>query len=342
VQTVDFAAGRSFSDAQVDAMPNMLDFSSCPLPHPPHLGSGSQTATYYNGQSMTESVNGPRCQSDCPNARRISVSEDWFEVYEVASNLFAFCEPRHYENTTVSLIIGPEKAALIDTGCGIGNLRKAVEEVTDKTVVVINTHTHLDHLGSNRQFDEIAMFDHQLSRRTAMEGASHQNLQREILAENLVTKPWPRDFDPTDFTLPPFNVDHWLRDGDRLDLGGQDLEVIYTPGEAADHICLLDRADRILFCGDILLHGPVWTHLAGGSLKDLVTSYRRLMGHFEEFDHLMPGHNQPWLDKGLLPETLAGAEKVLSGQVEPEDIIDPWNRRLKQYSFGRFAITTRQ
>jgi len=291
--------------------------------------------------SMTGNRNRIRCQSECSNPRKISVSEDWFEVYEIASNLFAFCETRHYENTTISLIIGPEKAVLIDTGCGIGDLRKAVAEVTDKPVIVINTHTHLDHLGSNRQFDEIAMFDHPLSRRAAVEGASHQIMQREILADNLVTKPWPRDFDPTGFTLPPFKVNRWLRDGERFDFGGRDLEVIYTPGEAADHISLLDRTDRILFCGDILLHGPVWTHLEGGSLNHLLTSYTRLMGYFEDFDHLMPGHNQPWLDKGLLPETLAGAEKVLSGQATAEDIIDPWNRRLKQYSFGRFAITTR-
>ena len=276
------------------------------------------------------------------NLRKISISEDWFEVYEITSELFAFCETRHYENTTISLLIGPEKAILIDTGCGIGNLRKAVEEVTDKPVIVVNTHTHLDHLGSNRQFDEIAMFDHPLSRQVAAEGVSHQVLQREILAENLVTKPWPQDFDSSGFALTPFSVNHWLRDGDRLDLGGRDLEVIYTPGEAVDHICLLDRADRILFCGDILLHGPVWTHLEGGSLQDLIASYQKLMGYFEEFDYLMPGHNQPWLNKDLLPETLAGAEKVFSGQAEPESIVDPWNRRLNQYSFGRFSITTQQ
>jgi hypothetical protein len=54
----------------------------------------------------------------------------------------------------------------------------------------------------------------------------------------------------------------------------------------------------------------------------------------------MPGHNQPRLDKDLLPETLEGAEKVLSGQAEPREIVDPWNRRLKQYSFGRFQILT--
>jgi hypothetical protein len=56
----------------------------------------------------------------------------------------------------------------------------------------------------------------------------------------------------------------------------------------------------------------------------------------------MPGHNQPWLDKNLLPETLAGAEKVLRGEAESRDLVDPCNRRLKQYSFGRFEILTPQ
>jgi glyoxylase-like metal-dependent hydrolase (beta-lactamase superfamily II) len=71
-----------------------------------------------------------------------------------------------------------------------------------------------------------------------------------------------------------------------LTVGGRDLEVIHTPGEAPDHICLWDRADRLLFCGDILLHGPVWTHLQGGRLADLVKSYRKLMNYFSEFDRL--------------------------------------------------------
>jgi glyoxylase-like metal-dependent hydrolase (beta-lactamase superfamily II) len=273
--------------------------------------------------------------------KEISIAEDWFKVYEITPNLFVFHEPRHYEATIVNLVIGEQKAALIDTGCGIGNLRKAVEAVTSQPVIVINTHTHLDHLGSNPQFDEIAMFDHPLSRRVAEYGVDHDIVQTDLLAENLVIKPWPEGFDPSDFALPPFKVSRWLMDGDRINLGGGDLEVIHTPGEAVDHICLLDRANRILFCGDILLHGSVWTHLAGGSLKDLITSYRRLMGYFDAFDYLMPSHNEPWLDKDLLPETLDGAEKVISGQVEPQEIVDPWNRQLRQYSFGRFSIITR-
>ena len=294
-----------------------------------------------NDTSIADSyATGP--QSAYFKFKSISIPEDWFEAYEICANLFVFHEPRHYEGTVANLVVGEQEAVLIDSGCGIGNLRKAVEEVTDKPVIVINTHTHLDHIGGNHQFDEIAMFDHPLSHRVAEQGVSHETLEPEILAENLVTKPWPRGFDPRGCSIPPFRVAHWLRDGGRLKLGGHDFEVIHTPGEAPDHVCLLDRTDRILFCGDILLHGPVWTHLEGGSLKDLVTSYRRLMNYFDQFDRLMPGHNEPWLDKDLLPETLAGAEKVLSGQAEFRDIVDPWNRQLKEYSFGRFQILTRR
>jgi glyoxylase-like metal-dependent hydrolase (beta-lactamase superfamily II) len=291
---------------------------------------------------MTESWNGNLPPSVWSNFKEISIPDDWFKAYQIADNLIVFHEPRHYEETLVNLIIGREKAALIDTGCGIGDLRKVVKAVTDKPIVVINTHTHNDHIGSNSQFDEVAMFDHPLSHHVAEKGVSHHTMQNDILAENLVIKPLPPGFDPNGFSLPPFRVRRWLRPGDRIDLGDRDLLVIPTPGEAADHISLLDRTDRILFCGDILLHGSVWTHLEGGNLNELLMSYRRLMGYFDDFDYLMPSHNEPWLSKELLPASLAGAEKVLSGQAEYREITDPWNRRLRQYSFDQFSILTPQ
>jgi glyoxylase-like metal-dependent hydrolase (beta-lactamase superfamily II) len=181
----------------------------------------------------------------------ISSADDWFQVYAITPKLFAFYEPRHYEQTLVNLLIGRDKAALIDTGCGIGDIRRAISAVTDKPIVVINTHTHSDHLGGNHHFDEIAMFDHPLAHRVAENGVSHQVMQHDILSEHLVTKPWPQGFDPRGFSIPPFQVSRWLKPSDRIDLGDRDLLVIHTPGEAPDHICLLDETDRILFCGDI-------------------------------------------------------------------------------------------
>jgi glyoxylase-like metal-dependent hydrolase (beta-lactamase superfamily II) len=269
-------------------------------------------------------------------------SDDWFEVNKLTDDIFAFRETRHYENPVVHLIVGREKAVLIDTGCGIGNLRNAVEAITDKPVMVINTHTHSDHLGSNYQFNEIVMFDHPLSRRVSAEGRSHDTVQVELLEDNLVTEPWPRDFDRDAFSIPPFPVSRWIKDGEEIDLGDRTLQAIFTPGEAQDHICLLDRTHRLLFCGDVLIQGPLWTHLPGGSVKELAASLRKLTGFFDAFDHLMPGHNEPWLDKHLLPDTLAGCDAVLSGDAPFREIVDPWNRNLREYSFGQFQIWTRQ
>lgn len=273
--------------------------------------------------------------------KKIATAEDWFEAYQITDNLFVFCERRHAESTIVNLIVGEQRAALVDTGCGIGRLRPLVEQVTKKPVVVINTHTHPDHLGGNCEFDEVAMFDHPRSRRAAEIGVSPEILHEEILADNLVSGPWPSGFDPSSCSPGSFRVDRWLRDGDRVDIGGRHLEVIFTPGEAPDHICLLDEVDRILFSGDILLRGPVWTHLDGGSLNDLTASYSRLIERYDAFDHLMPSHNDFWLDKHLLPETLDGAKRVLRGEVRPIERTDRWNRRINEYSFPGFSITTR-
>ena len=282
----------------------------------------------------------PGSRSSFSKFERIPVADDWFESYRIRESLVVFHEPRHFEETNVCLLIGSQLAVLIDTGCGIGDLHQVVEQVTEKPVTVVNTHTHPDHIGSNSRFDSIMMFDHPRSRRVAEEGVSHQILQTEILSEELVIGPWPSGFDPDAFELPPLAVTRWLQDGDQIDLGGIGLEVIHTPGEAPDHICLLSRTDRILFCGDILLRGPVWTHLEGGSLDDLILSYRRLMGYYDEFDHLMPSHNEPWIDKSLLPEALAGAEKIAAGEIQAEEFIDPWNRKLQRYCYGRFELLT--
>lgn len=255
--------------------------------------------------------------------------------------MFVIHEPRHYEGTTLTLIVGTETAVLVDTGCGIGDLRPLVERLTAKPVLVVNTHTHLDHLGANHQFSDVAMFDHPTTRQIAESGVPAATYRFEILHEGLVRGAWPVGFEPVTATLRPFAVTRWLRDGDQIDIGGSQLEVLFTPGEAVDNICLLDRSRRILCSSDILLLGGVWSHLPGGDVGDLAASYERLMQHYGDFDHIMPSHGQPRLGKELLIEMRAGAEAVLSGASRPSDFTDPWGRRIKKHKFGRFNIQTR-
>jgi glyoxylase-like metal-dependent hydrolase (beta-lactamase superfamily II) len=281
-------------------------------------------------------------QSTQPGYQRIAVDDDWFEVTKITEYLFAISEPRHYEFTVVYLLIGDGRAILIDTGCGIGNLRGVIDQLTSCPVTVINTHSHLDHLGSNSQFSEILMFDHPRSRSLSSKGASREELLWELLREDLVTPPWPRAFRVREAALPPFKISRWLKDGDVLEIGNISLKVLHTPGEAPDHICILDQTHGILFSGDILLNGPVWCHLEGGDVGELRQSYELLVRQYDMFDVLMPGHNAPSQGKDLLPIALAASEEIISGRAKLQPGVDPWGRHYKKCDFGRISILIKE
>ena len=250
-------------------------------------------------------------------------------------------EPRHYEHTVVYLLLGDDHAVLIDTGCGIGNISAVVDQITTLPVTVINTHTHLDHLGGNHGFSHIMIYDHPRSRHLSKDGAKREDLMRELHDGGLVTPPWPKNYDRTGVAIPPFQVSRWLHHGDVIRLGGIELEVLHTPGEAPDHISLLDKKHHMLFCGDILLAGNVWSHLDGGDLGELLQSYDQLYRRFDEFDRLMPSHNQPNQSKELLPIALAGARDILSGKSKPTSGSDFWGRPYERYDFGPIGILKR-
>lgn len=262
--------------------------------------------------------------------------DEWFQITKLTDFLFAISEPRHYEHTVVYLIIGKDQAILIDTGCGIGDLRSVVEHLTHFPVTVVNTHTHLDHLGSNRQFSDIMIFDHPCSHKLSTKGASREDVVWELLNEAVVSL--PSGFIYEEVSIPPFPVLRWLQNGDILDIGDVRLKVLHTPGEAVDHICLLDETHRILFSGDILLDGAVWSHLEGGNIHELSASYERLMRYYNEFDVIMPSHNAPCQGKDLLPFALAASREVISGKIEPTLGTDPWGRPFKKYDFERISI----
>ena len=54
----------------------------------------------------------------------------------------------------MDLIIGREKALLIDTGNGYADIAEAVRKVTQLPLIVVNTHGHLDHTCGNYFFDQ--------------------------------------------------------------------------------------------------------------------------------------------------------------------------------------------
>ena len=68
-----------------------------------------------------------------------------FPYAEIAPNTYEIGE---FDCASMFLLIGDEKAMLIDTGVGIGDLKGFVRTLTDKPLIVCYTHNHVDHVGN--------------------------------------------------------------------------------------------------------------------------------------------------------------------------------------------------
>jgi glyoxylase-like metal-dependent hydrolase (beta-lactamase superfamily II) len=179
---------------------------------------------------------------------RILPDESWFEIYRIRPGVFALYEPKQFEEVISYLILGDKRALLFDTGLGVGNISAVVSRLTPLPVTVINSHTHFDHIGGNAGFKEIWTRDLPFTRKN-MRG--QKNIySRDTLAPERLCGPLPPGVDPKSYSIRPWIGTHSLHDGERLDLGGRVVEVIFTPGHTPDSLSLLDRKNGLLFTGD--------------------------------------------------------------------------------------------
>jgi glyoxylase-like metal-dependent hydrolase (beta-lactamase superfamily II) len=85
----------------------------------------------------------------------IVIDDTWFTVSKLDESTFAISEFGHWEKVHSYLLIGDERAALIDTGLGIDHMRRMTDQLTDLPIMVLTTHVHADHIGSHGQYEEI-------------------------------------------------------------------------------------------------------------------------------------------------------------------------------------------
>ncbi len=181
---------------------------------------------------------------------KVATYQEWFDVYRLAEGTYALYEPNQFEEAISYLVLGSERGVLIDAGTGIGDIRQAVEELTDLPVSVVLTHEHYDHIGGAYRFDEIAAPSNPAGLEVLSQGRDNASLQG-YLTDEYLWKPLPQGFDGATWTIPPITPTQLLDEGDTIDLGGRMLEVIETPGHSPAHICLLDRENRLLWTGPL-------------------------------------------------------------------------------------------
>ncbi len=259
----------------------------------------------------------PLPRPEYKSLERVLASEPWFEVYKVSPGVFAIYEPHQAEEVISYLIVGHKQALLFDTGMGIANIRNVVSRLTSRPVVVLNSHTHDDHVGGNWQFNFIYGMDTTFTRANAR--GSREDARAEITPDQICGD-LPKNFAPKSYQTKPWHISLFVHDGFKINLGGRTLEILSTPGHTPDAISLLDRENGLLFTGDTYYPAPIWLYRPETDLDAYVNSVRRLAALAPQLKLVLGAHNVPVAQPDVLPKLVEAIQAVRSGQgtVKPE------------------------
>lgn len=248
---------------------------------------------------------------------RVAVENDWFDVRRVADGVFALMEPNQFQEVISYLIIGEEQALLFDTGLGMSPIRPVIEQLTALPVVVLNSHTHFDHIGGNAEFDRILAVSSPYT--TANQrGFPHSELAGEAASDAFCSAA-PADFDARSYHTSSWSPTGTVADGDKLDLGGRVLEVIHVPGHTPDALALIDRENGLLWTGDTYYDATIWIYVPETDLDLYQHSLDRLAALAPSVKRLLPAHNTASADPANLIEAARAIRLVRSGEVSGEE-----------------------
>jgi hydroxyacylglutathione hydrolase len=189
------------------------------------------------------------------------------------------------ENAYLLRAVGSDRALLVDPGDEAPRLLDAVQADGVTLEAILLTHTHFDHVGAVAP----------VARATGAP-VIVPVLERQILAE-IATYAMP-GFGPFE----SWEAERTVAGGERLQLAGLDIDVLFTPGHSPGHVTYAIVGEDALFSGDVLFQGSVGrVDLPGGDWPTLAASIELLLERHGDQTRVHPGHMAP---------TTLGAERA--------------------------------
>ena len=179
------------------------------------------------------------------------------------------------ENSYLVRRDGSDRALFIDPGDEAPKLLGALETLGLTLDAILLTHTHIDHVGA-------------VAPVATATGAEVwvPEVEKPVLADINRWVPWP-DLGPFE----SWDAEHTLAGGERLELAGFEIDVLFTPGHSPGHVTYSVADEEAVFSGDVLFKGSVGrTDLPGGNWGTLLESIRMLVDTLPETTTVYPGH----------------------------------------------------
>lgn len=222
-----------------------------------------------------------------------------------------------FSDEQMYLVEGSERAALIDTGVGVGDLKGYVEQLTQKEIIVILTHGHCDHGMGAGQFDVVYM-------NPGDEDVYRIHGEKAYRDAYLATVPAYGDLE-TEVYMEPMPMEQMqpLSDDMCISLGDITLRMLACPGHTPGMMTVLIEEERLLIAGDacnpftfLFLEGSLSLDIYEENLKRLM---ERTKG---KYDRVLFSHGNvetPAIE--VFENVLTLCDEILSGKAEGEPFV---------------------
>lgn len=193
------------------------------------------------------------------------------------------------EGSAAYLVIGRERALMIDTSFGEADVLAEAKKHTTLPIELVNTHGHDDHTGRNADFERCHV---------------HPGDVRKVTPHSQAAVP--------------------VNEGHVFDLGGRCVEVLEIPGHTPGSIALFDRANRILFTGDTVSDAPIFFVEGDYDAEQYLQSLDKLLALRGEVDRIFCCHGSCQADMTLVEKLRAAARAYIDGELTPRRVDEPF------------------
>lgn len=244
----------------------------------------------------------------------------YVEVYEFRKNLYclfsdsldAAGDPWMY------LIDGPERAMLIDTGFGVGDLKALVRElVGDKELIVVNTHAHVDHCYGNCQFDRVYCHEAELPR---LRKTMNPHIWDYLFNDDGTCK-WT-EFDRADLVSFKEYEAVGIEEGHLFDLGdGYMVEAVPLPGHTPGQCGYFDHVTGAIFIGDVTGIGkaePDEPFADRCTVRAMRDAFKAFEPRFDQVTGVFSGHGMLDQSPLTLRYHLEACEAIMADPLHPD------------------------
>lgn len=234
-------------------------------------------------------------------------ADQWYQTEKVGDDITLISEPwiKPFYRCNIWHVRGSDRDMLVDSGMGVVSLREYIPLVTEKRCLAVTSHTHFDHIGCHYEFEDRLV--HRAEAELLANPTRANTLADPYVTDDIFTGLPPAPYQSTEYAVKKAPATRIVEDGDVIDLGNRQFEVIHTPGHSPGGIALWEQKTSTLFSGDIVYDGPLIEDTYHSDPTDYYRSMQRLLelpvgtvhgGHFDSYGR--ERHRQiiqAWLDE---------------------------------------------